>query len=123
MQVQVEQNASSHGDFGVFFRNQPGSATQGAFSFLLFPQGQWEANTYNDTTGVRTPFVQRPTTVPVQGLLTIDIVVHGSNFTFYLNGQEQGYASSPQYPSGTVGLAADSGADVIFKNLAIYSLP
>jgi hypothetical protein len=123
MQVQVEQAATSNGEFGVFFRNQPGSATQGAFSFLLFPQGQWSANVYKDTTGGRSTLVQRQTTIPVQGLMTIDIVVQGTNFTFYLNGQEQGYATSPQYPSGTIGLAADSGADVIFKNLAIYRLP
>jgi serine/threonine protein kinase len=123
MQVQVEQSSTSQGNFGVLFRNQPGSTTQGAYSFLLFPQGQWEVNTYDDNTGARTTFVHRTTTLPVSGLLTIDIIVHGDSFTFYLNGQEQGYASSQQYPSGTIGLAADTGANVIFKNLAIYSLP
>jgi hypothetical protein len=56
-------------------------------------------------------------------LITIDIVVHGSRFTFYLNGHKQGEASSSFYPSGTIGLAADTGADVFFRNLAIYTLP
>ncbi|HLI08239.1 MAG TPA: protein kinase [Ktedonobacteraceae bacterium] len=123
LQVQVSQGVGSKGKFGVFFRNQPGN-NEGAFSFLLDPSSKtWSAYSYNNQTGVATPFATGPVTVSLKGLLTIDVVVNGTTFTFYVNGQNQGYAVSDAYPSGTLGLASDVGADVFFKNLAIYTLP
>ena len=123
LQVQVNVGPNSQGGFGVLFRNQPGLIHQGSFSFLLFPQGTWEANVYNDRTGQRTLLFGDQATIQYDGLITVDIVVHGSTFTFYLNGHKQGMAISALYPSGTIGLAADSRANVFFRNLAIYALP
>ena len=123
LEVQVSEGSNSQGGFGVFFRNQPGLIHQGTFSFLVFPRGRWETSVYNDHTGKRTLLFGDQVTTPLDGLITIDIVVHGSRFTFYLNGHKQGEASSSFYPSGTIGLAADTGADVFFRNLAIYALP
>ena len=54
--------------------------------------------------------------------MTIDIIVQGDTFTFYLNGDRQGQAISKTYPGGTNGLAVDVGADVFFSNFAIYAL-
>jgi hypothetical protein len=62
-------------------------------------------------------------TIQLHGFITIDIVVHGNTFTFYLNGVYQGRAESPTYTTGTLGFAVDTGADVYIKNLAIYHLP
>jgi serine/threonine protein kinase len=121
LQVQVSVAPDSHGTFGVFFRNQPG-ARQGTYSFLLNPAGTWGAYTYDNTSGAASPLVTRPLQGNINGTVTIDIVVQGDTFTFYVNGVEQGYAQSGAYPSGTLGLAADGGADVFFKNLAIYAL-
>jgi hypothetical protein len=123
LQVQVNQSTYSQGGFGVFFRNQPGLIHQGTFSFLLFPRGMWEANFYNDRTGHRSLLYSDKATIQYDGLITIDVVVHTNTFTFYLNGQKQGVATSAFYPSGTIGLAADSNTDVFFRNLAIYALP
>jgi serine/threonine protein kinase len=123
LQVQVNENTSSQGGFGVFFRNQPGLIHQGTFSFLLFPRGTWEANFYDDHTGHRSLLYSDKATIQYDGLITIDVVVHTNTFTFYLNGQKQGVATSAIYPSGTIGLAADSSTDVFFRNLAIYALP
>ncbi|MEO9059023.1 MAG: hypothetical protein ABI396_12705, partial [Ktedonobacteraceae bacterium] len=122
LQIQVNESPSSRGGFGVFFRNQPGEIHQGTFSFLLFPQGRWEANMYNDTTGARTLLRSAEATVLLDGLVTIDIVIHANTYTFYLNGQKQGAAISSFYPSGTLGLAVNSGGDAFFRNLAIYAL-
>jgi serine/threonine protein kinase len=121
LQVQVSAAPNSHGAFGVFFRNQPG-AQQGTYSFLLNPAGTWGAYTYDNTSGNASPLVTRPLQANINGVVTIDIIVQGNTFTFYVNGVEQGYAQSEAYPGGTLGLAADAGADVFFKNLAIYSL-
>jgi serine/threonine protein kinase len=123
LQVQVSEGPGSHGKFGVFFRNQPGLIHQGTFSFLLDQSGHWYAYVYDDKTGVSHLLHEGQSTVPLDGLTTIDIIVSGSTFTFYLNGVMQGYAASIQYPIGTIGLAADVGADVFYKNLAIYALP
>ncbi len=123
LQVQINESPNSQGGFGVFFRNQPGLIHQGTFSFLLFPQGTWEANVYNDSTGQRTTLFSHRATIQYDGLITIDIVIHGNTFTFYLNGHKQGMAISALYPSGTIGLAADSKTNVFFRNLAIYTLP
>ena len=123
LQVQVSEGPGSHGKFGVFFRNQPGLIHQGTFSFLLDPSGHWYAYVYDDKTGTSHLLYEGQSTVPLDGLTTIDIVVSRSTFTFYLNGIKQGNASSIQYPIGTTGLASDVGADVFYQNLAIYALP
>ncbi|GAC1311583.1 MAG: hypothetical protein NVSMB27_48220 [Ktedonobacteraceae bacterium] len=123
LQVQVNEAPKSQGGFGVFFRNQPGLIHQGTFTFLLFPSGRWEANVYNDKSGQRTLLHSGRSSLQLDGLITIDILVQGNTFTFYLNGHKEGKAISPSYPSGTIGLATDAGADVFFRNLVIYRLP
>lgn len=122
LQVQVTPRPNSRGEFGVFFRNQPG-AQLGTFSFLLDPTGLWKATIYDNGSGAASTLHADKTTIAINGTTTIDIVINGSSFTFYLNGVYQGDALSVMYPSGSLGLAADTGADVIFKNLAIYNLP
>jgi len=122
LQVQVNESPSSRGGFGIFFRNQPGDIHQGTFSFLLFPQGRWEASVYDDSTGARTLLHAAAANIQLDGLVTIDIVIHANTFTFYLNGYKQGSVSSNFYPSGTLGLAVNSGGDAFFRNLAIYAL-
>lgn len=122
LQVQVSEGSGSQGKYGVLFRNQP-DPQQGTFSFLLDPAGHWYAYVYDNKTGVDHLLYGRQSTVPLDGLTTIDIVVSGSQFTFYLNGKLQGTAQSIMYPNGTIGLAAHIGADVFYKNLAIYALP
>ena len=122
LQIQVNESPTSRGGFGIFFRNQPGDVHQGAFSFLLFPQGRWEASVYNDTTGNKTLLHAAEATVQLDDLVTIDIVVHTNTFTFYLNGYKQGSITSNLYPSGTIGLAVSPGSDAFFRNMAIYTI-
>jgi serine/threonine protein kinase len=123
LQVQVSQNPASHGPFGVFFRNQPGANHQGTFSFLLSPPGTWQAYSYDDVSGHATLLSTGQTTISPGTPIIIDIVVHANTFTFYLNGVKQGMVTSQSYPSGTLGLAVDVGADALFSNLALYRLP
>jgi serine/threonine protein kinase len=122
LQVQVSIKPGSHGRFGIFFRNQPGN--QGKYAFLLDPSGSgtWSFYAYDNTTGQATQLASFPAQGSMNGTLTIDIVVQGSNFTPYINGTQQGAGESGAYTSGTLGLALESGADISFKNLAIYAL-
>ena len=124
IQAQAQEYSSSSGAYGIFFRNQPGLTNQGTYSFMLYPQqNRWEASIYDAQSGTRSLLYGSQTTLAVQGLVTIDIIVSGDTFQFYVNGQKQGGAVSPIYPTGTVGLAAGPETNVYFTNLAIYHLP
>lgn len=124
IQVQAQEYGNAAGAYGLFFRNQPSLTNQGTYSFLLFPQqNRWEASAYDSLSGTRSLLYSSQTSVAVQGLVTIDIVVSGDTFQFYMNGQKQGGVVSPTYSTGTIGLAAEPGTDVYFTNLAIYHLP
>ncbi|HLI88022.1 MAG TPA: protein kinase [Ktedonobacteraceae bacterium] len=124
LQVQVQENASAQGPFGIFFRTQPGANHQGSFAFLVQPSGFWQGNIYDDTTGQSTTLFQsQGTALKSGGFSTLDIVVQGNTFSLYIDGTRQGGISSDNYPSGIIGLVADQGTSVLFKNLAIYALP
>jgi len=124
LQVQIDMNAGSHGQFGLFFRNQPGTQPQGAYSFILDSAANTDSfYVYDNTTGTASPlFSSLPLQTKMSDLVTIDIVVRGSNFSFYVNGTDAGHGESSHYQGGTIGLAAYPGADVTFKNLALYTL-
>jgi hypothetical protein len=122
LQVQISQSATSFGSYGVFFRNQSGSQ-QGSYSFMLDPSGYWKAYTYDNLTGAGSTLYGQKAILQLNGFITIDIVVHSNTFTFYLNSVYQGMAESPMYPTGSLGFAVDTGADVSIRNLAIYRLP
>ncbi len=122
LQVQMSQTASSHGNFGVIIRNQPGQQ-QGAYSFLLSPNNTWNAYTYDNQTGAATLLHGDKTLQPLQGTITLDVIVHNDTFQFYINGIWQGAAQSGLYSSGTIGLVADVGAAIYYQNLALYALP
>jgi hypothetical protein len=123
LQVQVRPGSHSRGAYGVLFRNQPGSRNLGAYSFMLTPKGMWSSNVYDNHTGKATQFYTHSTTLQLRGLITIDLRVQGDTYLLYVNGRQQGNAISDYYPTGTVGLAVDPGADVFFSNFALYALP
>lgn len=121
LQVQVSTGSSTQGDFGVFFRHQPGSPT-GGYAFLLNATGTWKGNLYNQQNGtVNTP-VNSQVFGNMTGTFTLDIIVQGDTYSMYVNGNRQGGTVSGQYMSGNLGLVADGGTSVTFKNLVIYDL-
>ena len=127
VQVETQAASTSQGEFGVLFRNQVNANEgnqrhNGAYAFLVSPDGTWNAFAYNDATGAPTSIASSHTTVPSNGPLIIDIKVQANTFTFYLNGQKQGAAISTMYATGTVGLAVSTNTDVFFKNFALYEL-
>jgi serine/threonine protein kinase len=124
LEVQVKESPSSQGAFGMFFRVQTGTAHKGAFSYLMDASGHWTGNIYNDTTGQASQLYGRQSrALNASGFTTIDIVVQGSTFSLYFDGVEQGGIESAYYPGGILGLVAEPGTEVLFKNMAIYALP
>jgi serine/threonine protein kinase len=120
LQVQVSTGTSAQGDFGVFFRHQPGSPT-GGYAFLLNATGTWKGNLYDQRSGtVNTP-VSLQVFGNMTGTFTLDIIVQGDTYALYVNGNKQGGTESGQYTSGNLGLVADGSTSVSFKNLVIYA--
>lgn len=122
LHVQIKAGVNSSGAYGVFFRNQPGSQ-QGTYSFMLNPLGYWKVYTYDNVTGAASTLSGQRVRVPLYGFSTIDIVVRGSSFSCYLDGEYVGTVRNTEYSTGTLGFAVDTGADVFIRNLAIYALP
>jgi len=88
----------------------------------MHSNGTWSAYVYDNTTGAATEIARGPLS-GATGNATVDVVVVGSNFTFYVNGQSVGKANDGTYPSGTVGIALDAGGTIFVSNFALYSSP
>ncbi|HEV2581339.1 MAG TPA: protein kinase [Ktedonobacteraceae bacterium] len=122
--IEVQVKPASSGTFGILFREQTGAGHKGGYSFIIQPSGSWNGNSIDDSTGQASSlFGRQGTAFSSTGFTTIDVVIQGDTFRLYFNGASQGGITSTTYSSGDFGLAVDGGADVMFKNLAIYALP
>jgi len=119
VEAQLQQSSTSRVDFGIFFRSQPGS-NQGTYTFLIAPDGIWHVFVYDNTTGNLTGELDRGTLGNAYAPVTLDIVVVGSNFTFYANNQRLGSVSDGTYPTGFVGIAVDQNGRIVASNFALY---
>lgn len=119
IQVQLQQDNASNADFGIYFRNQPGSQL-GTYTFLIHPDGTWGAYVYNNTTGQPTLF-KHGNLGDSHASITLAIVVRGNTFTFYANGNALARAFNAKYTSGTAGIAVDQGGTVTASNFALYT--
>ncbi len=52
--------------------------------------------------------------------MTVDVVVNGANFSFYVNGKHVGDATNGMYSIGTVGIVVDTGGDILASNFTLY---
>ncbi len=52
--------------------------------------------------------------------MTVDVVVNGANFSFYVNGKHVGDATNEMYSIGTVGIVVDTGGDILASNFTLY---
>ncbi len=128
VQVQATVNSDSNGAFGILFFVQPGS-DPGTHMVEFDLNKQATIGHYVPLTSQSSSFPFTPQPIPQTGqTATLDIVVNGDNpnngsITVYVdgNGAFKITANSLNPASGTTGLAVDPGADVTFKDLAIYS--
>ena len=122
VEAQLQQDPSSNVDFGLYFRNQPVKTAFGVYTFLIHPDGSWSSYMYNNTTGAPTKIATGGTIGDAHTLMTLDVAVNGSNFTFYVNGNQVGSASDTSYAQGTVGIVLDSGGTLFASNFALYTI-
>lgn len=119
IEVQLQQTSSSHSDFGIYFRNQPGNLS-GVYTFLIHPDGSWSSYAYDNTTGNPTIIGSGGTIGSAYSSMTVDVVVNSANFSFYVNGKHVGDATNELYSMGTVGIVVDSGGDILASNFTLY---
>jgi len=117
--IQVQLASLSSADYGIYFRNQPGSL-QGVYTFLIHSNGTWSSYVYDNLTGAATELTNGQLPGNVSGTITINVAVVGSHFTFYVDNQLVGQANDSTYSTGTVGLAVDEGGTIIASNFALY---
>jgi serine/threonine protein kinase len=120
VQAQLQLTSNSSNDFGIYFRNQPGSQ-QGAYTFMVHANGTWSAYAYDNNTGAATE-IANGQFGDAHAQVTLDIVVNGQQFSFYANGNKLGSTSSALYTSGTAGIAVDQGSGVIVSNFTLYAI-
>jgi hypothetical protein len=121
VEAQLQEDTSSQADFGLYFRNQPGDA-QGIYTFLIHPDGSWGSYVYDNNTGAPTQISTGSAGVYAHAQITLDVVVNGSSYTFYVNGQQVGQAHDTTYQSGTAGVVIDAGGTIAVSSFALYML-
>lgn len=113
----------TNGNFGIVFLSQP--AQNLTFAWML-DQGNNTGQVNSYTNGMGSPSsVTSP--IPIsQGnmakTVTVDVTVQGNSSHLYVNGSGFPNTSGLGGSSGTLGLMADAGASVTFKDVAIYGL-
>lgn len=119
LEANLQQPQNSNSSFGFYFRNQPGNQ-QGTYTFLIEPDGNWQAAVYDNTTGVP-KVISQGTFGDIHAASKLAVVVKGSQFNFYANGKALGSVNDATYASGTAGLAVDQGGTITASNFAIYT--
>ncbi|GCE02959.1 serine/threonine protein kinase [Dictyobacter aurantiacus] len=119
LEVNVQQAQSSNSSFGLYFRNQPGNQ-QGTYTFLIAPDGSWQATVYDNATGAP-KVLSKGTFGDIHAASKLAVVVKGSQFNFYANGKALGSVSDATYGGGTAGLAVDQGGTITVSNFAMYA--
>lgn len=119
IQVQVTLNTPSS-QFSIYYHRS-------ANAYYVYTVSSTAVNSAYYSNG---SLVKNFTTLPIQNVtfdntVTVDVLVSQGDFSYYINGNAEGAATS-EYDGidtgGNVGLAVTQGSDVSFKNLAIYNL-
>lgn len=122
IQTQVTVNSGS-GNFGIFFLSQPDQNLK--FAWMLNKNNN-TGQVYSYTNGTSSAsFVTGPITISQNSMgttMTVDVTVQGNSSHLYVNGSGYPNAGGLGGSSGTLGLMADAGANVTFKNVAVYAL-
>src|SRR5262249_36985838 len=121
--VQAHIQSLQPGAFGIYFRNQPGNFQLGTYTFLVYPDGTWQANVYDSVTGAPKQLTRGTQTVTstTNTWMTLAVVVKGSNFSFYINNTLVGTTQDTTYPSGTAGIAVDHNGEIASNQFSLYA--
>ncbi len=120
--VQAHMMSVGQSTFGIYFRNQPGNFQIGAYTFLVSPDGTWQANVYDNVTGAPKQLKSGTQTVSkTDTWITLAVVVKGSKFSFYINNILVGTMQDNTYPRGTAGIAVDHDGEIVTDQFSLYA--
>jgi serine/threonine-protein kinase len=121
--VQAHIQSVRYSAFGIYFRNQPGDSQLGTYTFLVSPDGTWQANVYDNTTGASKELTRGTQTVTsgTNTWMTLAVVVKGTNFSFYINNTLVGKTQDTTYSSGTAGIAVDHNGEIATDQFSLYA--
>jgi hypothetical protein len=107
--------------FGLKFRQQSlqdVGQNRGGYSYLVSQSGQWEFNRYG-ADGTKQVLAQGKLSTPLPANATLGLVVNGSTYTFYVNGEKVTTESNSTYSDGYLCLVAEPSATVLFSQFSL----
>lgn len=118
----IVQGDPQNAGIGIEFR-VPQDHEAAGYGFMIYDDGTYDVQKW-DAQGTSSDLVgTTPSGVVPRGLNQLNdlkIVIKGTQFTFYDNGQQIATASDTTYTSGYIGLAvAEQGTEAIFSDLLI----
>ena len=106
--------------YGIVFRSD---ANHSEYGFLISSDGHW--TTYKLVKNQLTPIINWTTTATVHQKIgahnTLNVYFKGTQMHFFVNGMLVGQADDATFSSGSVGLTASAGQNVIFANFSVTS--
>jgi hypothetical protein len=118
--AQIQLAANSNGDFGLYFRNQPGNQT-GVYTFMLHTDGSWTASVYDNVSG-QPKELAKGQLGNLTNSMQLEVVVRGPRFVFFVNGDRLGRLDDLTYTQGTVGIAVNQGANINVSKFSLYAI-
>ncbi len=122
----IVQGDTENAGIGIEFR-VPEQSEAAGYGFMVYDDGTFDVQKW-DAQGNSSDLVgTTPSSLIPRGLNQLNdlkIVIEGTQFTFYDNGQQIATASDATYSSGYIGLAAaEQGTEGIFTDLLITNPP
>lgn len=126
VEAQMQQDPSSHTDFGLTFRTQPGDQPGqqlGGYSLLIHPNGTWSSYVYDLATGHSTEIARGNKIGDAHGTIALDVLANGPDYTFYLNKLPGpiGHAHDDTYTQGNAGIVLNGKGKLTVQNFAFYT--
>lgn len=107
--------------YSLVFRAGGSGSVPDFYAFLIDGNGKWRA--FKVIGGQATffgPFAANPAIhTGLHASNTLQVVMTGSHFDFYVNGTKVGQADDSALPSGTPGLFGNVGIEVVFTNFRV----
>ena len=104
--------------YGIVFRS---NANHSEYGFLISSDGHW--TTYKLVNNQLSPIINWTTTATVHQKTgahnTLNVYFKGTQIHFFVNGILVGQADDATFSSGSVGLTASAGQNVVFANFSV----
>jgi hypothetical protein len=88
---------------------------------MLHTDGSWTVSVYDNVSGTAKQLASGQLG-KLPNSLQLEIVVRGSRFVFFANGDRLGRLDDLTYTQGTVGIAVNQGANINVSKFSLYAI-